>query len=81
MLEEETVDIAISLDTESSAEVTSETVRQMGFRTLWSPNQIQAGIPLSIDDFIEHEHLMVSYRNTTQSNLDKRLRLPVYLND
>lgn len=73
LLEEENVDIAISLNKQSTGEIISETIMPMGFRTLWSRRQIPLSGPLTIDDFVAYEHLLVSYREANRSEIDKHL--------
>lgn len=73
MLAEESVDIAISLNKQSTSETQSEAILSMGLRTLWSPQQIALSSPLSVEDFVAHEHLLVSYREANRSELDNDL--------
>ncbi|MDW6093291.1 LysR family transcriptional regulator [Vibrio rhizosphaerae] len=72
-VEEGIVDVAISLDTISTLETESLHVRRMGFKTVWSPAQMSLSDPITLDEFLSKEHLLVSYRNATSSQLDQFL--------
>ncbi|WP_160623535.1 LysR family transcriptional regulator [Mixta intestinalis] len=73
LLEEDMIDIAVSLNKPSIGEVVSEPVMTMGVSTLWSPQQIPCDGPLLINDFIAYEHIMVSYRESNHSEIDRQL--------
>lgn len=73
LLEEDVIDIAVSLNKPSTGEIISEPVMTMGVSTLWSPQQIPCDGPLSINDFIAYEHVMVSYRESNHSEIDRQL--------
>ncbi|WP_410482181.1 LysR family transcriptional regulator [Raoultella terrigena] len=73
LLEDDVIDIAVSLNKPSTGEVVSEPVMTMGVSTLWSPQQIPCDGPLSINDFIAYEHIMVSYRESNHSEIDRQL--------
>ncbi len=73
LLEQDAIDIAVSLNKPSTGEVVSEPIMTMGVTTLWSPQQIPCNGPLSINDFIAYEHVMVSYRDAKHSEIDRRL--------
>ncbi|MCU5775330.1 LysR substrate-binding domain-containing protein [Erwiniaceae bacterium BAC15a-03b] len=67
------VDVAISVGESSAAGLIRESVRQMRFCTLWHPGQLALSTPISIDQFVAHDHLLVSYRGASQSMLDAQL--------
>lgn len=73
LLEEDVIDIAVSLNKASTGEVVSEPVMTMGVSTLWSPQQIPFDEALSVNDFIAYEHVMVSYRESNHSEIDQQL--------
>lgn len=73
LLEEDAVDIAVSLNKPSTGEIVSQPVMKMEMTTLWSPQQIPHKGPLSVNDFIAYEHLMVSYREPNHSEIDRQL--------
>ena len=64
LLEEDRIDVALSLNKQSRGEIVSEPVMSMGVTTLWSPQQIPCRGPLSVGDFVAWEHVMVAYRET-----------------
>ncbi len=72
-VEEGIVDVAVSIDTVSTMETESILVRNMGYKTVWSEDQISIKDPITLDEFLSKEHLLVSYRNATSSSLDKSL--------
>ncbi len=73
LLEENSVDMAVSLNKQSSGEIISDPVTTMGVSTLWSPRQIPCSGPLSVGDFIAYEHLLVSYRGSNHGHIDQQL--------
>lgn len=73
LLEDESVDIAVSLNKQSTGEMLSEPVIPMGFSTLWSGQQIALNGPLTVNDFVAYEHLLVSYREANRSEIDRQL--------
>ena len=73
MLEENSVDIAVSLNKQSTGEIISDPVTTMGVYTLWSPRQIPCRGPLSLEEFITYEHVMVSYRGSKNGVIDQQL--------
>lgn len=73
LLEEDAIDIAVSLNKQSTGEIVSEPVMTMGVSTLWSAEQIPCEGPLSVNDFIAYEHVMVSYRESSHSEIDRQL--------
>lgn len=52
LLEEDRIDVAVSLNKQSRGEIVSEPVMTMGVTTLWSPQQIPCRGPLSVGDFV-----------------------------
>ncbi|MEH0876045.1 LysR substrate-binding domain-containing protein [Pectobacterium cacticida] len=73
LLDEENVDIAVSLNKQTTGEMLSESVMSMGFCTLWSEQQIAFNGPLTVNEFIAYEHLLVSYREANRSEIDRQL--------
>ncbi len=73
MLEEERIDVAVSVNKQSRGEIVSEPVMSMGVTTLWSPQQIPCRGPLSVSDFVAWEHVMVAYRETGHGEIDRQL--------
>lgn len=73
LVQQDKVDVAISVAETTPAGLQRETLIAMGFRTLWHPQQLALNAPLTIDDFVAHEHLLVSYRGANQSMLDEQL--------
>lgn len=73
LLEEDVIDIAVSLNKTNIGEVISEPVMTMGVSTLWSPQKIPCDGPLLINDFVAYEHVMVSYRESNHSEIDRQL--------
>lgn len=73
LLEEDAIDIAVSLNKQSTGEIVSEPVMTMGVSTLWSAEQIPCEGRLSVNDFIAYEHVMVSYRESSHSEIDRQL--------
>lgn len=73
LLEEERIDVAVSVNKQSRGEIVSEPVMSMGVTTLWSPQQIPCRGPLSVSDFVAREHVMVAYRETGHGEIDRQL--------
>ena len=73
LLEEERIDVAVSVNKQSRGEIVSEPVMSMGVTTLWSPQQIPCRGPLSVNDFVAREHVMVAYRETGHGEIDRQL--------
>lgn len=73
LLEEDRIDVAVSLNKQSRGEIVSEPVMTMGVTTLWSPQQIPCRGPLSVGDFVAWEHVMVAYRETGHGEIDRQL--------
>ncbi|CAH5213853.1 Nodulation protein D 2 [Klebsiella pneumoniae] len=73
LLEEERIDVAVSVNKQSRGEIVSEPVMSMGVTTLWSPQQIPCRGPLSVNDFVAWEHVMVAYRETGHGEIDRQL--------
>ncbi|ELZ1258109.1 LysR family transcriptional regulator [Vibrio fluvialis] len=72
-VEEGSVDVAVSINTASTLETESLHVRSMGYKTVWSESQISNSNPITLDEFLDKDHLLVSYRNATSSKLDRNL--------
>ncbi|WP_333850486.1 LysR family transcriptional regulator [Leclercia sp.] len=73
LLEEDVIDIAVSLNKQSTGEILSEPVMTMGVTTLWSAEQIPCDGPLALNDFIAREHVMVAYRESNDSEIGRQL--------
>ncbi|MCQ4095948.1 LysR family transcriptional regulator (plasmid) [Erwinia persicina] len=73
MVQQDRVDVAISVGQGVPAGTVREPVTRMGFCTLWHPLQLALTSPLSLDDYISHNHLLVSYRGASQSQIDEQL--------
>lgn len=67
------VDVAISVGQGVPAGVMREPVVGMGFCTLWHPLQLALTSPLNLEDYISHDHLLVSYRGASHSQIDEQL--------
>ncbi len=63
LLEEERIDVAVSVNKQSRWEVVSEPVMTMGVTTLWSPQQILSRAVVG-ERLCRLEHVMVAYRET-----------------
>lgn len=67
------VDVAISVGQGTPAGVIREPVTRMEFCTLWHPLQLALTSPLTLDEYIAHDHLLVSYRGASHSQIDEQL--------
>jgi len=72
-VQQDKVDVAISVVEQVPAGVIREEVTQMGFCTLWHPLQLALTTPLSLDIYSETDHLLVSYRGASSSSIDQLL--------
>lgn len=69
------IDLAISVGQSTAATLRRETVRSLHFCTLWDPEQLSLQAPLTVSDYVEHDHVLVSYRGSTWSAVDEQLAL------
>lgn len=72
-VQQDKVDVAISVVEQVPAGVIREEVTQMGFCTLWHPLQLALTVPLSLDVYSKTDHLLVSYRGASSSPIDRLL--------
>jgi len=75
MIKDDKADVIISVGKDLTQEAGRENLVQFGFKTVWDRKQIDIKKPLSIDDFIKYDHLLVSYRGANQSLIDSQLAL------
>lgn len=69
-VQQDKVDVAISVVEQVPAGVEREVITQMGFCTMWHPLQLSLTSPLSLDVYTEIDHLLVSYRGASSSSID-----------
>lgn len=69
-VQQDKVDVAISVVEQVPAGVEREVITQMGFCTMWHPLQLSLTSPLSLDVYTETDHLLVSYRGASSSSID-----------
>lgn len=74
-VQEDAIDMAISVGETLPAGLLREKIRSMRFTTLWHPQQLALTPPLSLQAFTDHEHLLVSYRGASFSAIDQQLSL------
>lgn len=72
-VQQDKVDVAISVAEQAPAGVVREGVTQMGFCTLWHPLQLALTSPLSLEQYSAEDHLLVSYRGASSSPIDQLL--------
>ncbi|AEX54787.1 transcriptional regulator (plasmid) [Rahnella aquatilis CIP 78.65 = ATCC 33071] len=72
-LEQNKVDLSITVGQETSRDLRREKLTSAGFKTLWDPGQIDITKPLTVAQFVHHEHLLISYRGASQSAMDSSL--------
>lgn len=72
-LEKDDLDLALSVAKERPAWLHHQTLTTMEFRAVWHPNQLALTSPLTLDEYIRPEHLLVTYRSATTSQLDEKL--------
>ncbi|MTD42639.1 LysR family transcriptional regulator [Erwinia sp. CPCC 100877] len=72
-LERGELDMAISVATGGQRWLEREVLTSMGFTTLWHPQQLTLDTPLTLEQYIGHPHLLVSYREATSSQIDTLL--------
>ena len=72
-VQQDKVDVAISVAERAPAGVVHERVTQMGFCTLWNPLQLALTSPINLDQYSVNDHLLVSYRGASSSPIDQLL--------
>lgn len=72
-LQQDKVDVALSVGQQTPAGLIRDNVTNMSFATLWDPNQLDLPSPLSLADYVAHQHLLVSYLGASHSAIDDRL--------
>jgi DNA-binding transcriptional LysR family regulator len=73
MVQRDKVDVAISVGQGVPAGAVREPVTRMGFCTLWHPLQLALTSPITLEDYVSHDHLLVSYRSASHSLIDEQL--------
>ncbi|WHU89968.1 LysR family transcriptional regulator (plasmid) [Pantoea agglomerans] len=67
------IDLAISVGESTPATLQREKIVSHHFCTLWHPQQLSLPAPLTLEDYVAHAHLLVSYRGATWSAIDDEL--------
>ena len=55
------IDLAISVGESTPATLQREKIVSHNFCTLWHPEQLSLRAPLTLEDYVAHDHLLVSY--------------------
>ncbi|MDF7659253.1 LysR family transcriptional regulator [Erwiniaceae bacterium L1_54_6] len=74
LLEKQQVDMAVMVGNETSRDLIRDPITSAGFCTLWDNRHIRLTSPLTLTDFVQHDHVLVSYRGVSESALDEQLR-------
>jgi len=69
------IDLAISVGQSTAATLRRENIRSLNFCTLWHPEQLSLEAPLTLKNYVEHDHVLVSYRGSAWSAIDDQLAL------
>ena len=69
------IDLAISVGQSTAATLRREHLRSLNFCTFWHPDQLSLEAPLTVNDYVEHDHVLVSYRGAAWSAVDEQLAL------
>ena len=69
------IDLAISVGQSTAATLRREHLRSLNFCTFWHPDQLSLEAPLTVSDYVEHDHVLVSYRGAAWSAVDEQLAL------
>lgn len=72
-LEKDDLDLALSVAKDRPAWLHHEKLTKMEFRAVWHPLHLALTSPLTLEDYILPEHLLVTYRAATTSQLDAKL--------
>ena len=67
------VDLAISVGESTPATLRREKIVSHHFCTLWHPEQLSLQAPLTLENYVAHDHVLVSYRGATSSAVDDQL--------
>ncbi|MEA9392841.1 LysR family transcriptional regulator [Acerihabitans sp. TG2] len=73
LLEQNQLDMALSVTTESAPWLQRSVLRTEAFVVLWHPQQLAHPAPLSLDDYLACDHLLVTYRSRAHSAIDDLL--------
>lgn len=74
LLEKQQADMVVTVGNEASRDLIRENIASAGFCTLWDKRHIPLTLPLTLDKFVQHDHVLVSYRGVSESALDEQLR-------
>lgn len=69
------IDLAISVGNHASATLLREEICALRFCAIWHPDRLNLKTPLTLKDYAEHDHLLVSYRGAAWSAIDEQLTL------
>ncbi|MGK9172021.1 LysR family transcriptional regulator [Yokenella regensburgei] len=67
------IDLAISVGQGTASALRREPLGSLSFCTVWHPEQLSLNVPLTLEDYVEHDHLLVSYRGSSWSAIDEEL--------
>jgi DNA-binding transcriptional LysR family regulator len=67
------IDLAISVGDDTPATLRREKVVSQNFCTFWHPDQLSLQAPLTLENYVSHAHVLVSYRGATWSSVDDLL--------
>jgi len=67
------IELAISVGENTPATLRREKLVSHSFCTLWHPKQLSLPVPLTLENYVAHEHVLVSYRGAACSAIDTRL--------
>lgn len=67
------IDLAISVGESKAATLRREKIVTHNFCTLWHPEQLSLQAPLTLENYVAHAHVLVSYRGATWSAVDDQL--------
>ncbi|MDX7986509.1 LysR family transcriptional regulator [Xenorhabdus sp. 12] len=72
-LEKGALDMAISVSMPSIQHICRQTVTPMNFVVLWDANQLALKAPMTVENYSELQHVMVSYKSANRSQIDNLL--------
>ncbi len=67
------IELAISVGESTPATLRREKLVSHSFCTLWHPEQLLLPVPLTLENYVAHAHVLVSYRGAAWSAIDARL--------
>lgn len=73
LMEQQQADAVVTVGEETSRDLTREHIARAGFRTVWHRGQIDLAPPLTLAQFVQYQHALVSYRGVSESALDAAL--------